>query len=174
MYYQKFIDFLKKHNLYNEEVLEYWNEHKIMFDYREEEKRDLIGWSYQLENNILTKMNLIVPFIDNDKTVLINIHEYIHLLLIYNRIGKKCTIGIDKEVLPIYYERIFIRENKTKELINYYKYLNNYIEKSKVKEYIIALQVSDILLEDTKENKISTLIKKTKKITKKIEMSNHS
>ena len=83
MYYNKFIEFLKKYNVYSEEILKYWEKNRLLFDIRDEEKKELIGCYYQYEKECLKKISLIVPFIDNDKTVLINIHEYIHLLLLY-------------------------------------------------------------------------------------------
>ncbi len=168
MYYQKFIEFLKRHNLYNEEILNYWKNNRIIFDYREEEKRDLIGCYYAFKNNILTKINLIVPIMNDDKTVLINIHEYIHLYLLYDKIGKKCKINEDKEVLPIFYERLYIHENPTKELQEYYEYLNSFIMKEKTKEYLIALEISDILLKKYLNKDINTLSRKSQKLTKKL------
>lgn len=167
IYYQKFINFLKEHYLYDEKILEYWKNNRTLFDYRDEEKRDLMGCFYQYEKEYLTKIHLIVPFIDNDKTVLINIHEYIHLLTLYNKIGKKCKIGDDKEVLPFLYERIFINENKTDELLKYYQYLNQSIIESNVNEYLIALHLSEILLEEYDNDAIHKLDKRAKKLTKK-------
>lgn len=164
MYYQKFINFLKKHNLYNEEVLTYWKNNKMSFDYREEEQRDLIGVYYKFKTNILERIQLIVPFIDNDKTVLINIHEYIHLLLLYPYINKKCVIDKDKEVLPFYFERLYIEENNTEELKEYYQYLNRMIIKDNINEYIIALKKSDILLKKYRKKDIKQLKRLIKKI----------
>lgn len=167
MYHKKFIEFLKKHNLYDEEVLNYWKDNKTSFDYREEEKRDLIGCFYILRNNILEKIKLIVPFIESDKTVLINIHEYIHLFLLYPKLGKKCKIGLDKEVLPIFYEKVYIQENPTPQLIEYHEYLNSFIKKSDQQEYIIALNLSGELLKNYKNKNINKLDHKVKKLVKK-------
>ena len=60
MYYKKFITFLKEHNLYDEEILEYWKNNKLMFDYRDDEKRELIGCFYKIENNILKEIKIII------------------------------------------------------------------------------------------------------------------
>ena len=176
MYYQKFINFLKEHNLYNEEVVEYWKNNRTLFDYRDEEKRGFIGCFYQYKKEYLTKIHLIVPFINNDKTILINIHEYIHLLTLYNKIGKKYKIGDDKEVLPFLYERIFIKENKTDELLNYYQYLNKTIIEDNKEEYLIALNLSEILLKEYNNDNIYKLDKKSKKLTKKYQKrtNNHN
>ena len=53
MYYQKFINFLKEHNLYNEEVVEYWKNNRTLFDYHDEEKRGFIGCFYQYKKEYL-------------------------------------------------------------------------------------------------------------------------
>ena len=167
MYYEKFINFLKKHNLYDEEVIQYWTKNKISFDYLEEESRCLIGCYYKIENKILTKISLIVPFIDNDKTVLINIHEYIHLLLTYHKLGYKYKLDPSREILPIFYERIFIRENETASLLNYYNYLNSYIIEENLNEYVLALKISDILLKTYNNDNVFKLENKAKKLVRK-------
>lgn len=172
MYYQKFINFLKEHNLYNEEIINYWQKNKLVFDYLDDEKRQLIGCFYIIEKGKLKNIKIIVPFIDDDKTILINIHEYIHLLLLYPKIYKKCNIGIDSEILPLFYERIYIEENKTEELLNYYNYINNFIIQQQQKEYIIALNLSKQLLEIYNNDNIYKLEKKAKKLVKKYKTSN--
>ena len=167
MYYKRFINFLKEHQLYNESALAYWKDNKICFDYKDDEKRDLIGCYYLFENDILTKINLIVPFIIDEKTILINIHEYIHFILLYNQLGKKYKIEKDKEILPLYYEKLYIEENKNKELLDYYHYLNESIKQGNIEEYKIALYISDKLLKDYKINNIYKLEKKAKRLIKK-------
>ena len=167
MYYRKFVDFLKHHYLYDEEIFDYWEKHKINFDYREEEQRDFIGCFYSLRNNILEKIRLIVPFIDDDKTLLINIHEYVHLFLMYPKLNKKCLLGMDREVLPILYERIYIKENSTEELLAYYEYLNSFIKENNHEEYVIALDVSDKLLDMYYDN-VYRNEKEAKKMVKKL------
>ena len=57
-YYQIFIEFLKKHNLYNEEAIKYLHKQGIFFDYYEEENRDFIGCYYILnKSNVLQKIH---------------------------------------------------------------------------------------------------------------------
>ena len=168
MYYQKFIDFLKKHNIYDENIVRLWQENSIHFNYMEEEKRDLIGCYYIFKNNILTKINLIVPFIEDEKTVLINVHEYIHFYLLYHKIGKKCNLELDKETLPILFEKIYVEENDSKELNTYYQYLIKRIKENPQKEYIIALELLDPLLKEYKKNNnIFKTEKKAKKLVKR-------
>ena len=167
MYYQKFIDFLKNHNLYDEKVFKYWQENSTYFDYRDEDSRIFMGCFYQYENGYLRKIGLFIPFIDDDKTLLINIHEYIHLLLLYYKIGTKHKIGNDKEVLPLFFERIFVEENNTKELNKYYQYLNQIINEENKEEYILGLKLSDSIKEKYNNDNIFKLDKKVKKLIKK-------
>ena len=174
MYYKKFITFLKEHNLYDEEILEYWKNNKLMFDYRDDEKRELIGCFYKIENNILKEIKIIVPFFDNDKTVLINIHEYVHLLLIYPQMGKKYEPGIDKEILPIFFEKIYLKENETKELLKYYTYLTNFINTQSEEDYIIALNISDKLIKTYNNDNINKLTQKSKKLVKKYKIAHNN
>lgn len=165
-YYEKFLSFLRNHNLYNENILNYWKKNQLSFDYRDEEKRGLIGCYYLQEKNRIRGIKLIIPYIVDDKTILINIHEYIHLVLVYPHLNKKYQLGKDIEILPIYYEKIFIKENKTKELEEYEKYLDDIILKNDQEEYLIALNYSKQLLEE-KEKNIYKTEKELKRLLKK-------
>ena len=167
MYYNKFINFLRQNNLYDVKSFSYWKKNRILFDYQEREKRDLIGCFYQFnKNNILKEIKLIVPYLKNDKTVLINIHEFIHMLLLYPKLNKKCEIGIDKEILPIFYERLFIEQENTKELYEYYQYLNQYITNSNQLEYILANNLSEQVKDIYPQRNIYILEKKVKRLVK--------
>ena len=167
MYYNKFINFLRQNNLYDVKSFSYWKKNRILFDYQEREKRDLIGCFYQFnKNNILKEIKLIVPYLKNDKTVLINIHEFIHMLLLYPKLNKKCEIGIDKEILPIFYERLFIEQENTKELYEYYQYLNQYITNSNQLEYILAMNLSEQVKDIYPQRNIYILEKKVKRLVK--------
>lgn len=89
-YYKKFIRFLKEHNLYDAEALEYLRNNGVFFDFLEEENRDFIGCRYILDKNKkLQKIQICAPFIRDEKTILINIHEFTHGLMLYKYLGKK-------------------------------------------------------------------------------------
>ena len=49
-YYEKFLSFLRNHNLYNENILNYWKKNQLPFDYRDEEKRGLMNTFKNLLN----------------------------------------------------------------------------------------------------------------------------
>lgn len=166
--YTKFIDFFKRHNLYDEKIFNYLQENSVMFDYRDEDSRPFIGCYYSYsKDNKLQKITLCVPFIDDDITTLINIHEYIHGILMYNKIGYKFKTNIDCEILPMLYERIFIEETQNEELNEYLEYLNQKVLENPKPEYQLALSIQDELLEEyNKNNNIKKLNKKIKKLTK--------
>ncbi|MBQ8193152.1 MAG: hypothetical protein IJZ46_03675 [Bacilli bacterium] len=168
--YYKFIDFFKRHNLYNERVFRYIRENSTLFDYREEEYRSYISTVPVIgKDKRLKAVKLIVPHIGDDKTILINIHEYIHALLFYNKLGKYFEIGPEIEILPLFYERLYILENPTEELIKYKEFLDNIIIEENREEYIIALNSQEELHKYFTEGNtnIESLEKKSKKLSKK-------
>ena len=150
VYYTKFIDFFKKHNLYDKEGFEYLRNNSIMFDYRDEEAISLLGWGcrWNIRNGkYLDKINLIVPFLDNDLTVLINIHEYTHGIMLYKYLGKKLKIDNDIEMLPMMYERLYFLENSTLELAKYEEMYDKTISSDSEIKYILGLKYRDELIE---------------------------
>ena len=93
-YYKKFINFLKEHNLYDENAMEYLHQNGIFFDYSEEKDRDFIGCRFATnKRKILKCIILCVPNIRDEKTLIINIHEYTHALLYYKYLGKKVYVS---------------------------------------------------------------------------------
>ena len=168
-YYQIFIEFLKKHNLYNEEAIKYLHKQGIFFDYYEEENRDFIGCYYILnKSNVLQKIQIIAPYIKNEQTLLINIHEFTHGLLLYNFLGKKIDIGKESEVLPMLYERIYLEENYSIKAKDYIEKLNSRITKDSKIDYIIALHIQEEMLKyQEKENNPFKLYKKAKRLARK-------
>lgn len=168
-YYNNFINFFKKHNLYNEEMFKYIQNNSTHFDYRDEEQRIFIGCYYICNKlEILQKINIVVPFIDNKITLLINIHEYIHAIELYNNIGKKYEHKDTEETLPMLYELLYYLENPSKELKIYLTELNKQITKNSSKSYQIALLIQEELLAYyQKENPTFRKLQiKVKKLTK--------
>lgn len=167
--YLKFIDFFKKHNLYDEKVFKYIRENAILFDYLEEEKRAFIGCYYSYDKNkCLSKITVVVPIINDERTLLINIHEYTHAIMLYHKLGKPCKIERDIEMLPMLFERIYLEENKNKNLEKYVKGLNESITEDSEIEYQIALKHQKELLEYyLKTNNFTKLQKKARKLSRK-------
>lgn len=174
-YYNEFINFFKKHNLYNKEIFDYINSNSIKFDYRDDEKRPFIGCYYICnKRDILQKINICVPFIDSPITLLINIHEYIHAIELYKRIGKKYEQKETEETLPILYELLYFEENPSKELEHHLIYLNSKINNDSKESYKIALSIKNELLKYYKEANpnLTKLQRKAKKLSKKYQRNN--
>lgn len=168
--YEKFIYFFKKHGLYDYKMFKYLSENTLPYDFLEEEKRSSTGYHYILNSRKrLEEIKLIVPFIEDEKTIAINIHEYIHAITLYQRLGKKYKQDIDSEILPMLYEKIYLSENPSKELEYFLNYLDSSITKDSPLQYQLALEVQNQLLEYYKNIHPSfyMLQAKAKTITKK-------
>lgn len=168
--YTEFINFFKKHNLYNEEAFNYIRNNSKLIDYREEEKREYIGCYYVFDQKkSLNSIKLIVPYITDKITILINIHEYIHAIIFYQHLGKKIKIEEDIEVLPILFEQLYSNELQNPKLQKYLENLNNHIKKTSPIEYQIALAIKQELLTYyyQKNPTFQKLQNKSKKLSKK-------
>lgn len=167
--YNKFVNFLKQHNLYDEEIFDfYWN-NSFMFDYLDDELREFIGCYFIFDNSKhLKKIMICIPFASDDKTVLINVHEYVHVFLMYPYINKKCKIGMDIEALAIFYEKLYLLENSSPELIEFANYLDSKIFYANKGEYVLAFMIKDKLNElYNKGYNIEKLEKTAKRLVKK-------
>lgn len=158
------IDFFKRHNLYDKEMFDYFSKNSSMIDYQDEEQRMFIGTFYGINKKTrkLVSIHLNVPYVYNDITMLISIHEIVHAILLYKRLNKKTNLGIDYEALPMLYEKIYINETNTKEIIEYGKWLDSLITPES-EEYIFGLNVRDELF-----NNYNYDIDKMNKIVKKL------
>ena len=168
MYYRKFIEFLKEHGIYDEEVVKYYREHWELFDYLDVEERINMGTYYVIRNGQLEEIRPVVPIMNNDVTVLINVHEYIHVLMNYKKINQHAKIRTkDHEVLPIFYEKVYVKENPSEELVEYHKFLTECIDDAPEEQFVLALNISDKLMEDYDNQSIDELNRKTKKLVLK-------
>ncbi len=169
-FYLRYIRFLKEHSLYKEEVFQYIYNQALLFDYYlEEEGRNFIGCFCIYNKKYLSKINIFVPYIVDSKTVLVNIHEYVHAFLLYSKLGTKYKVSIDQEVLPIFFEKVYMLEYPSLELTEYKKYLNQLIKENDL-EYHIALELQDELLKKYKVGmNVHRLDKKVKRLVKRKE-----
>ena len=164
VYNEKIIDFFKRHNMYDEKTFKYLQDNSTMIDYRNVEERAFIGCFYILnKKEELERLQINIPYVYDDITALINIHEIVHGIENYSKLGKKFKKDITIETLPILYEYIFITESQSSELKSYGKYLDKMIETSNELEYLFALKVRLELLNKYKYN-----MKKMQKLTKKL------
>ena len=173
-YYNKFINFFKKYNLYNKDLFNYiWNNSNF-FNYLEEDYRPYIGIYYKFDKKgRLMSFNLIVPFIDSNETLLINIHEYLHAIFGYYYIGKRIRIDESCEVLSLLFEKLYLSNNKDEKLQNFKIALDNMALKSNEEKYILGLKVADELFDKIGEHpNLKKLYRKSKLLIKKYKYFN--
>ena len=118
--YSKFIKFLEDSELYNEEVFDHMNERARLVKYNETSK-DFFG-CYPIvdENNILRDIRICIPHITDHITAAINIHEYVHYLFLYRNLNKKYIEDEYAELMPVFYELAYLKEQKEDKYYNYY------------------------------------------------------
>jgi len=100
-------DFFKEQNLYSEEFFEFMKGKVKVFPF----DADLawFGCFPIIENEKVVDIRLLVPEIKNEQNLLVNIHEYMHALELFNELG------------TIYIERREEREAKATNLEKIYK-----------------------------------------------------
>lgn len=167
--YNEFINFFIKHGLYDENTFNYLKRNSTIFDYREEEKRPFIGYSYSAPNDILREIEIFVPIITDYKTLLINIYVYMHAIILYKQMGKKIETNDYNCVLPMLYEKIYQLENPREELEKYLIELDDNTRENGLKQHKIALNMQDELLDYYKKKKPSfqKLERKVKRLSRK-------
>ncbi len=133
----KFIKFLKDTEIYNEEVFEYIKPKTVYLDHSEEATHFYGVFPIVDDNNIIKDIKLCVPKIKDDITVSINIHEYVHLLLLYRNLNKEYKESDYDELLPVMYEFYYLKDNDPEYLEAYKKKIsksNNKLLKKYIKE----------------------------------------
>ena len=133
----KFIKFLKDTEIYNEEVFEYIKPKTVYLDHSEEATHFYGVFPIVDDNNIIKDIKLCVPKIKDDITVSINIHEYVHLLMVYRDLNKEYKESDYDELLPVMYEFYYLKDNDPEYLEAYKEKIsksNNKILKKYIKE----------------------------------------
>lgn len=172
IYNSKVIDFFKRHNMYEKNMFDYLQENTIMINYSDEDEKDFIGCFYIFnKNNILKKISLCIPYLMDDITTLINIHEITHGIYMYKYLDKKVYLKEDIEVLPMLYERIYINETNNKELL---QFANDLDKKIKYEyNYLLGLKLRDELLRIYNYD-FEDINRKAKKLVKRELRNRHS
>lgn len=147
-YHPKVIDFFKRHNMYEESLFDYLQDHSVMLDYNDPEQRYFIGFNCSFKNGVLKNISIGLPYMQDYKTMLINIHEITHGIYAYKKLNKKYNPNIGIETLPMLYERIYILENGNEELRQYGEFLDSCITETSEEKYKFALRVRQRLLDN--------------------------
>ena len=130
----EYINFLKRSELYNQEAIDFIKPKTIYVDYRNESERDFVGCYPIVKNGILKDIRYCVPKIVDDISISMNIHEYVHLITTYKYLNKKYIPDTYEELLPVYYELIYLKENDS----DYFDYYLDYL-KTEEKDYFKIL-----------------------------------
>lgn len=167
-YNQRIIEFFKRHNLYEEEMFKYLSENSMMIDYQDDDQRAFIGCYYILnKKGVLERIQLNIPYVYDDATALINVHEIVHGIIYYKKLGKKIKIDVTVEALPMLYEKLYILENPSEAFIKYGEYLDSIIKNNPQKEYKFGLDVREELLKEYDYN-MKKMSKKVKRLSRKL------
>ncbi|MCI6266834.1 MAG: hypothetical protein MR598_08335 [Erysipelotrichaceae bacterium] len=159
-FYDKFRDFLKRHELYEEKSFQYIWKQAVFVDYREEDIRDLIGNCAVILDNKEKILNIIpcFPFLRDDITVVISIYAYVQALMQLPRLEKKYQENIlYGYILPMYYEKLYILENENEVLLQYEENMINHLLKDGSSKYQDILKCRDELVAYSQNNNFSAM-----------------
>lgn len=106
-----------------------------------------MGCFPRVKNGILVGLRVILPMIVDDRTLFIWLHEYLHAIFLYKKIGVEYDVDcedFEEEVLPVCYEKLFVLDNP--EYGPYYEKREDYLKNTFVKIYRNALEKRDSLV----------------------------
>ena len=117
------IRFLKEQNLYREEFFKFMEGKIKVVSY--DTPIEWFGCFPLIENGILTDIRLLVPEIKTQKNLLVNIHEYVHAIELFDELG---TVYKDRrearESRASNYEKIYLENKKAEKVVDYYVICN--------------------------------------------------
>lgn len=106
----RLVDFLKSENLYDDDIFTYYVNNMKFVDDPNILNGCFYGMFIDEKFGELLSFKGIVPKICNLFTLLINIHEYMHAILLFKNLGLPFTESLDDEVLPIAFERLYVEK----------------------------------------------------------------
>ena len=149
MYTNEIINFFKSQGLYDESMFFYLYSHSDMFDYREEEKRDCMGFAPHIDDfGILDRFRLCMPYAIDSRTKLIEINIITKGIVAYKYLDKPFKNDYRMEALGFLYEKLFIDASNDPELEEYGKYLESCIINGNDDKYKFALFARDYLIDE--------------------------
>lgn len=110
IYEKEFIYFMREKGIFNIAFEDYI---KDKVKYAENSLFDGFWGCFPiLENNILVSIRVLVPHIVDKKTLLINIHEFMHAKRLYSRIGKLYIENIElEEKIASNIEKVYLKNS---------------------------------------------------------------
>ena len=166
IYYKKFIEFLKNNNLYEDESFIYISRQTTNIDYDNEEEKQNIGCQKEIKDNKLKKFKVCVPEIKDEKTLLININNYVKALYLYQMLGKEYKEGIEEEIMGLLYEKIYIITQEDISAKEYNKQVEEEINEIGTNEIKQAHQIAEELLKENYSSMVELSTKTRQKVKK--------
>lgn len=172
MFDKKIEDFFKKHNLYDEEMFAYIYQYSYQVDYYDDAQNCAIGGPPKTDKytDRIEGPRVCYPYVIDEITRLIAVHELAHAIYWYQRIGKKPN-RIMSELFPMIVEKLYIEENRTSILEAFEKRLDSIITPNSPECYRFALANRDNLL-GIDLSDVKAFDKKSKKLLRKWKREN--
>lgn len=161
--YDVLINFFNSLGLYNDYVFKNIEKCSRKFDIENYLYNPPIGCYYDITDGKITSYKLSLPNIEDLLTILINIHELVHALILDSRLNEPFTNICTNEILPMFYEFVFVEKMNNKELSEKYSVYLNTLSNQYDKIHQQASKKLNTLIKYYDTNSIKTL-KKCKKI----------
>lgn len=117
------IKFLKEQNLYKEEFFKFMEGKIKVVSY--DTPIEWFGCFPLIEKDILIDIRLLVPEIKTQKNLLVNIHEYVHAIELFDELGTKYECRREeRENRASNYEKIYLDSKKAEKVVDYYVICN--------------------------------------------------
>lgn len=164
---QKYINFLKKHEIYDEKCIRYLHRHSVKINYQD---MSLIGCTLDIDRKgRLRSFIPCVPYLYNDKMVAIYIYVYVQALELIPKLGKKYEDNFLDQLLPLFYLKLYLTENANEALWTYDQSIRNTLLEDQTNQSKILLQSLDRLIGNyyQENSEAKKMGKKAKRLAKK-------
>lgn len=131
-WYSKFVKFLREQELYEEKSFNYIMNKAFFVDFTNEPVDNLkVGCTlifsqapktFELSDR-LRSFFPVMPVLNSETAVSICIYVYVQALLLVERVEKRIIDDSYNEILPLFYQKLYIVRNYNEELATYDKYL---------------------------------------------------
>ena len=155
-FYKKYVDFLTEHKLFDYKVANYLWINSAKIDFETANNNVLIGCSTVIDiNNKLLSITPCFSYLNNDCMVAMNIYTYVNSLFLLPQVGRKYNEDIYGKTLALFYQKLYILENKNYELVELEKLIDSYLLKDGSLTNKLLLNNVDKMIENYNFSKIN-------------------
>lgn len=170
-FYIKFLSFLRNHNLHDIDNFKYIWSQAAFIDATDDDYNFLLGGCVNIidKNGKLQGIVPCLPNLVNDKMVAVSVYGYVQALTQLTRLNKKYKSNIYYSyILPMFYEKLFILENSSDELLTYEENMRKKLLKDNSFDYKLVLETVDDLIEKYNKGKLDDkkMARKTRRLAK--------